>query len=549
MTIRQQTQNRISTMTVSTTVFSVTTAEMNSVYCDCFAGIDRYRIDSIKVNLRRAISVDRFGNRWDRRPVTEIITESFAGTRPFDLSWFNHEPTRRGHQHGHDIDKIYTQEYLRKLHISKWTEQHSTFGIFFHSDFADSDTLQENLVDQIIYSDLMEETLWEKDATEIKLVVSRQHRTDTEYATDEWIDENLTKCSDCGHYQVNADVTEIDSYSTVCTNCLDNYSTCEECREWTHSDNMRYCDRSGESVCESCYDNRDDEEEYYQPAQHDRFADWTESRRRLTAYPVPLAIEIEGESNDSGQDKHDRLETLIDAMTAAAHDKWDNEGLTYTRGRYMATSKADGSLSNKYGFELITQYNRFETIQAMLTDPDTVRAYARCFDENEMKNNDRIGLHVSFPESEISTLARYRMNLVTQYLDNDGAGYARELFGRVPSAYHNNSARCPKEVASGKLDGHKTGAVSVRNKHDKKGSTPSERLGRIEIRFPRSAWTAPSLLARLELIMGLIIWARIDHASTLNMTPQEAWRAFIDHYSANLTEQAIRAYKRQLATV
>jgi hypothetical protein len=236
-------------------------------------------------------------------------------------------------------------------------------------------------------------------------------------------------------------------------------------------------------------------------------------------------------------------------MTSAAHDQWDNETLPYTRSRYVATSEPDGSLSNSHGFEIKTPYLRMETLRAIFTDSEVAESYESLFDDHTMRGNEAIGLHISFPHSAMNQRSIYRLTAITDYLDNDhnGQDHAKNLFGRIPGAYYNNAAKKPIKVAKGDYDGRKTGAVAIRNLSDPRARELSAKYGRIELRFPRSAWTAPSLLARLELAMSLVLWSLEPDPNTYATAPDVLFLNYLDFHHARLTGSAIKRYKRQNA--
>jgi hypothetical protein len=302
-------------------------------------------------------------------------------------------------------------------------------------------------------------------------------------------------------------------------------------------------------LCESCHESREDEDDeeagYYQPSQHERYADWTSRRKLLTKYVVPIAIEIEGESNYEGSGRYDALETLIDSMTTAAHAKWDEEGLEYDSRKSICGSDSDGSLTSSNGFELTTQYIRFETIKAIFDSQEVKTAYRDLFDRHTMTRKRNIGLHASFPRSAVTMGSLRRMNLVAEYLDTDeGEDAAYELFGRQPSSYGNNTPKNSLGVAKGKYDGIKTGSVCVRNRPDPSSITQSGKYGRVEIRFPRSHYDPIKMFKRIETTMDLIQWAT-EHArpNAIKATPLELFEDFKAYLTNKATKTTRTAQK------
>lgn len=64
------------------------------------------------------------------------------------------------------------------------------------------------------------------------------------------------QCDDCGDWYLRDNVTDIGGssrYHYVCESCMDNYSYCEDCEEYTHIDNSHYIDNLDRGVCGYCY--------------------------------------------------------------------------------------------------------------------------------------------------------------------------------------------------------------------------------------------------------------------------------------------------------
>jgi hypothetical protein len=469
-------------------------------------------------------------------------------TSYYELYWQNHRPSNGPQCRSLDEDLIQSAPWQRSITTGKYCHALQTTGITFKQDFFPIEPIESDLELRLTYSELMNEVIWACDAEELEIVTYRRgiSRIETETVTSEWASDNLTQCNNCDNYQISEHVTHVDMYTHICTDCRDeHYTTCESCDDWIHNDYTHYHEPSGESLCESCHESRvEDESEnagYYQPAQHERYADWTPRRKNMTKYDVPVAIEIEGESNYSGSERYDALETLIDNMTTAAHQRWDDEGLDYDRCRSICSSDSDGSLTNSNGFELTTQYLRFETIKAIFASEEVQDSYRDLFDRSVMRRKQNIGLHASFPRSAVTMGALKRMNMVAEYIDTDeGEDAAMELFGRQPSSYCNNAPKCSRKVAKGAYDGVKTGSVCIRNKPNPNGLTQSERYGRVEIRFPRSHHDPIKMFQRIETTLDLIQWA--IHQATPNaikMTPAEVYNDF----KAYLDRKATKATK------
>lgn len=467
----------------------------------------------------------------------------------YELAWWNHSTMYGNYRPVFDDRCIKADNHYRRHHLNQFVQDHQTTGISFETDFFPVDPIVEDLVDRLVYSECQDQYLWDHQATEIE-IVDRNGRGETTYADNEYIDDHLTKCSDCDRYSENCNSTDIDHYTDVCPACRDNnYTTCESCDRWIHNDNSFYSESSGEVYCERCHEeDSEDDREYYQPTQIERYHDWQQCRRAKTAYPVPFAIEIEGESQYSGSDKYEALERLIDEMTRAAHLQWTREGFDYSQYKSLGSSGPDGSLSNTYGFELETQYLRFETLQAMFSNRQVIDAYDDIFDQRKMNNNEAIGLHISFPESAMSRTAVLKMSAAAAHLDTDeGDTAAYEIFGRQPSAYSTNRSgnQKPVRLATGKYNGHKSGPVCIRNKAYKNGSTLTEKYGRIELRFPRSAWTAKSLLERLEAIMSFVLWAMDDQANALANSPQSHFDAYRAYHANRMETVKAKASRKK----
>lgn len=510
--------------------------DLNFVVVDMY---DHNHLESVKYNLSYRL------RRWTPENFPAAVYQSYSAK--YDLSWFNFQATSMVMNRRDERQITQPHESYRRSHIRQYTAQHDTNGIWFNDDFIAEDDIIDDLQDELVYSELMDETIWTDDAEEIELVHPHRNRTSTAYATEAYINDHLTRCSDCRCYQENEHTVTVNMYHTVCTNCLENWTQCEECQEWTSSDESYYANDC--TLCESCHDDHERSDRFYHPTLHDRYADWTPERQAKSAFPVPFAIEIEGESQHSGHDRYEALETIIDNMTAAAHDQWDKEELAYTRSRYVGTSEPDGSLSNSHGFELKTQYLRMETLRTIFNDSEVSAAYADIFDTDEMKQNEAIGLHISFPHSAMTQRGIFRLTTITDYLDNTTTGneHAKTLFGRIPGAYYKNAARKPVKVTKGEYDGRKTGAVAIRNTSDAGAKDLSAKFGRIEIRFPRSAWTAQSLLARLELAMSLVLWALEPDPNTYLDDQESLFANYLDYHQARLTGSAIKQYRRENA--
>lgn len=72
------------------------------------------------------------------------------------------------------------------------------------------------------------------------------------YVCDDCLDNYFTKCTNCGEYHYSSSMIH-DDYSAYCSNCYDEFLTCDDCGRITHRDNINYCENTDEYYCDECY--------------------------------------------------------------------------------------------------------------------------------------------------------------------------------------------------------------------------------------------------------------------------------------------------------
>jgi hypothetical protein len=71
---------------------------------------------------------------------------------------------------------------------------------------------------------------------------------------EQFCDECVSKCLECGEYHLTDDMTYVDNGGYVCDNCLNkHYTQCFHCDEWVQTDCTYYIDSEDDRVCEDCY--------------------------------------------------------------------------------------------------------------------------------------------------------------------------------------------------------------------------------------------------------------------------------------------------------
>jgi hypothetical protein len=396
-------------------------------------------------------------------------------------------------------------------------------------DFIPVDVLMDQIDNDLYWSDTEESHHWSWQSQEIEIRNSRGRLTQDHVSNDfDPSDYDLERCSDCGCLQHSDDVTS-DSHRTLCNECIGNYSSCESCGDIIDEYEQHWSEHDNSVYCSDCYPDHSGDANarrtgFYQPTLHDRYLDDC-SHKRPSAYPIPMGIEIEGELSPDHNDRREALTNLITAMTTTAHWQWRNEGVTYSEGRSVATSKADGSLTRDGGFEIEFSYNRLETYRSIFRDKTVKSLYSSLFDDDKHDNDSEIGLHISIPQSYLaSRKALYFASLIMEHYENEPDD-AEDDFGRCQNHY--TDVKPAKWQAKHKTIRVKYNALAIHSIGNPEGKTKTERYGRIEFRLPKSATSAQTLLDRLELAMSLFLFARTaSDAMPITTTPETAYKAF-----------------------
>jgi hypothetical protein len=410
--------------------------------------------------------------------------------------------------------------------ISHTTTDH-TFS--FQADFVPENQLIEQAENDLYWSDTEDRYLWSWQSQEVEIRNSRGRLTQDHVSEEfEPSDYDLETCSDCGCLQHSDHITS-DSHRTLCSDCIGNYSSCEQCGDILDEYEQHWNEHDNSVYCSDCYPDYSGDANarrtgFYQPTLHDRYLDDC-SHKRPSAYPIPLGIEIEGELHPDHNDRREALTNLITTMTTTAHWQWRQEGISYSEGRSIATSKSDGSLTTNAGFELEFSYNRLETYRAIFRDKTVKSLYNSLFDDDKHDNDSEIGLHISIPQSYLaSRKALYFASLIMEHYENEPDD-AEDDFGRCQNHY--NDIKPAKWQAKHKTLRVKYNALAIHSIGNPEVKTKTERYGRIEFRLPKSATSAQTLLDRLELAMSLFMFARYaSDVLPITTKPETAYNAF-----------------------
>ena len=165
--------------------------------------------------------------------------------------------------------------------------------------------------------------------------------TDYKYVCEDCAYGNYYKCEDCGNYFTRSNVSRTYDDNYVCDDCRDDhYVTCDDCGRLVHEDNYYYNDRREAYYCPNCNDNHayyDGCVEGYHAHKYNTikfYQDNNDYTVDYDNYAGGYGFELEVDDGDNRGECSDELQDLL--------------------GDH-AYYETDGSLSDDYGFEIITQ--------------------------------------------------------------------------------------------------------------------------------------------------------------------------------------------------
>lgn len=196
-------------------------------------------------------------------------------------------------------------------------------------------------------------------------------------------------CADCGQWFLDTVESGNNAYDeTVCSRCVEEYSSCDNCGCTCHSDNLHYHEPSSETLCELCYNERNtDEYLIHDYSFRPRPAFYPHKAENTAYYGVEIEVDRQYPADCRSEDIR-------------------SSGLADDEAFYC---KEDGSLHN--GFEIVSHPATWEWWAEKDMDflvnlkQDGYRSY----------NTDTCGMHVHvsrdiFTRTELHNLLRFARN-------------------------------------------------------------------------------------------------------------------------------------------
>lgn len=118
----------------------------------------------------------------------------------------------------------------------------------------------ESCMDEYYYCEHCESHASSDDIREVHTRRNSNYRWVDEMWCEDCFDRDGFTCSDCGEHFSDATSYERIHGEYVCDSCLENYSCCENCNTWMSSDDSFYSESSEQTLCESCYQEAENED-------------------------------------------------------------------------------------------------------------------------------------------------------------------------------------------------------------------------------------------------------------------------------------------------
>lgn len=301
------------------------------------------------------------------------------------------------------------------------------------------------------------------------------------YVCEDCAERNYRQCDDCGNYFDDDHIALSDAYHDICTNCSDDWCSCSCCGEVMRTEDAVFDDDACEYYCSDCAPTSRLHEYGYKP---DPVFGTTDGDDGLSCYygeALTFGVELECDDGDSVSDALADIDHITDRCYC----------------------KHDGSLSD--GYEIVTHPGTLAWHKERFPWADVCKASLN----NGFRSHetDTCGLHVHVGRGQLGgrpceTAAK--MSLITYRLKDWFIRFSRR----------NGESRWTKYIRPESPLGDDKRAF-LRTYYDqllrdRYIAVNVQNSGTVEVRIFRGSLNPNTVLASLELVSNLALYAR-DH--------------------------------------
>ena len=301
------------------------------------------------------------------------------------------------------------------------------------------------------------------------------------YVCNDCAERNYRQCDDCGSYFDDDHIAFSDAYHDICTNCSDDWCSCCNCGEVMRVSDAVYDDDSCEYYCADCAPASRLHSYGYKPDPVFGTTDDNDGLWRYYGEALTFGVELECDGGDSVSDALADIDRLTDRCYC----------------------KHDGSLRN--GYEIVTHPGTLAWHKERFPWADVCKASLN--NGFRSHDTDTCGLHVHVGRDQLGdnpcgTAAK--MSLITYRLKDwfirfsRRGGESRWTKYVKPESPLGKDKRAFLRTYYDQLCGDRYVAVNVKNS------------GTVEVRIFRGTLNPGTVLASLELVSNLALYAR-DH--------------------------------------
>lgn len=307
---------------------------------------------------------------------------------------------------------------------------------------------------------------------------------DAAYVCSECAERNYRRCDDCGEYFDDYHISLSDAYHDICDNCANDWVRCYYCDEVLRMNDATYDELDGEYYCSNCAPERGGLHDYgYKPDPVFGTTDCFDGAAYYTGSALTFGVELEC---DDGDDVADAVQAIADLTN-------------------RCYCKHDGSLDD--GYEIVTHPGTLAWHKKRFPWADVCKASV----DNGFHSHDTstCGLHVHVGRDQMgenSKLTAAKMALILYRLENWFVRFSRRGGASRWAKYVGPALVIDPDVNESlfvfydQLRGDRYQAVNVGN------------LGTVEIRIFRGSLVPTTVLASIELVSNLVLFAR-DHTT------------------------------------
>lgn len=310
-------------------------------------------------------------------------------------------------------------------------------------------------------------------------VVVNPDTNDIHFVCEECAERNYRRCDCCGNYFDDDRIAFSDAYHDICTNCSDDWCSCNSCGEVMRVDDAVYDDRECVYYCSDCAPTSHLHEYGYKP---DPVFGTTEADDGLSSYlgeALTFGVELECDGGDSVSDALADIYRITDRCYC----------------------KHDGSLAD--GFEIVTHPGTLAWHKERFPWADVCKASL----DNGFRSHDTdtCGLHVHVGRAQLGDRpwdTAAKMSLITYRLKDWFVRFSRRGGETRWAEYVKPGTRLGDDEQAflgayyEQLRGDRYRAVNVRNDRT------------VEVRIFRGTLNPSTVLASLELVSNLALYAK-----------------------------------------